>query len=168
MWSKFVDACGVAGLAVGLVGLVITIKTFGEAKKAKLAAVQAAETVWRKNASTDFNAMSQRARELLGHIQNRQSDLAIARASDLLQSFQVAFGRWGKILLPESVQRLQLLQSQVKAISQSLSVDGIPSGEDVALYRELSERCHNLLSVLSEEAGRVGIIAEATENGQYS
>jgi uncharacterized protein YukE len=158
MWSKFVDICGIVGLLIGIVGLIVTFRTFAEAKEAKRAAAKVYEAVWKRSAASDFKDMSQRARDLLGHVQNRQSDLATVRASDLLQAFQIAFGRWGRVLNNESVENLRLLQSQLEAISRSLSNDSIPT--DAATYKKLSDRCHNLLSVLSTEAGRVELQAE--------
>jgi hypothetical protein len=158
MWSTFVDICGVLGLIVSIAGLIMTLKTFREAKGAKVAAEKASEQAWRKNAATDFIEMSQRAKDLLGHVQNRQSDLATARASDLLQAFQIALGRWTSVLSDESIARLALLRTQLEAISRSLSVERIPT--DMATFRKLSERCHTLLSVLSEEAGKIQLNAE--------
>jgi hypothetical protein len=147
---------------VGVVGLFFTIRALVAAKGAKAAAERASEQVWRKSAATDFAEMSQRARDLLGHVQNRQSDLATARASDLLQSFQTAFGRWSGVLNSESLESLTLLRGQLEAISRSLSVEEIPT--DVATFTKLSDRCHKLLSVLSEEAGKVQLTAETEDN----
>ncbi len=161
-WSSIVDICGIAGLPVGVVGLLITIKTFYEAKKAKEAALQAAETVWRKNAASDFRSISQRAKELLQSVQDRQSQLATIRAAEILQTFEIAFGRWRPVLPAESVRQLGFLQSQIRAVSHSLSVRGIPEGAE--LFETLSDRCHTLLSVLSAEAGRVELNAEVTDH----
>jgi hypothetical protein len=161
-WSKFVDICGVAGLVVGVAGLVITVRTFFEARQAKDAAVQAAENVWRKNAASDFNEISRRAQDLLRHVQGRQSDLAVVRATDLVYAFEIAFGRWRGLLPNESVARLNMIKSQVTAISQSLTVESIP--QDAALFGALSDRCHTILRVLSEEAGRVQRNAEIVDH----
>jgi hypothetical protein len=55
-----------------------------------------------------------------------------------------------------------LLRGQLEAISRSLSVEEIPT--DVATFTKLSDRCHKLLSVLSEEAGKVQLTAETEDN----
>jgi hypothetical protein len=161
-WSNIVDICGITGLPVGIVGLLITIKTFYEAKKAKDAALQASEIVWRKDAASDFNEISQRAQDLLRHVQGRQSDLATLRATDLVHSFEIAFGRWRDRLPSESVSRLNMIKSQVTSISHSLTVESIP--QDPALFGALSGRCHTILRVLSEEAGRVHSNAETVDH----
>jgi hypothetical protein len=162
MWSAFVDICGVLGLIVSIAGLIMTLKTLREAKGAKVAAERASEQAWRKNAATDFIEMSQRARDLLGHVQNRQSDLATTRATDLLHAFHIALGRWTDVLSAESIARLTLLRTQLEAISRSLSAERIPT--DIATFKKLSDRCHTLLSVLSEEAGKVQLNAETDNN----
>jgi hypothetical protein len=152
MWKQIADYCSIVGLAIGIFGLFLTFKALRAAMGAREAAKLAAATVRNQDAASEFREASHRAKELLNHVQNRQSDLAMVRATDLFFVVQQALGHWRPKLDAPSFENLSLISDQLQAISRSLSATGIP--EDPRAFRTLTDRCHKVLSAMSEEAGK--------------
>lgn len=157
-WQMLIDILGLLGVAVSVAGLVLTVKALNAARGAEKAARDAVNAARRRDAASDFQELAQRAANLLVHVQERQPELALVRAGDLFHFLQVANGRWSHLLGTEDAKQLSLVSGQIRAISNSLSNEGIPeSAVDSAL---LIDRCHELIAILAHVSGNAQSITD--------
>lgn len=160
-----VGIASILGLLVGIFSLVFSIKAWKKATGAEKAAKEAHEAVRRGNAADELQLLAGLAKELLACVQNEQALAAAVRGRDLVAGINQARLRWRAYFpSPEVEQRLEGIGTEGEKISKALS---IRKGEITAPERErLLKFCHNALSILSGEAGRMAGHVDTTFSGR--
>lgn len=105
---------------VGLSGLLLTLWAVWEARGAKEAARQAEIGVLRHDAESDFGYLTQKAKELHGHVENGRLAEARLRTADIRTELAVAVARH-KAMLGIMVFDLTARQVDLKLITDGLN-----------------------------------------------
>jgi hypothetical protein len=105
---------------VGLSGLLLTLWAVWEARGAKEAARQAEIGVLRHDAESDFGHLTQKAKELHGHVENDRLVEARLRTSDIRSELAVAVTRH-KALLGITATDLAARQVDLKLMTDGLN-----------------------------------------------
>jgi hypothetical protein len=107
-------------LAVGAVGLFLTLWAVRSAKGAKSAAERAENSVQRHNAEADFGSLARMARELHSYVENGNFPEARLRTTDLRSELAGAVGRHRRFLSGK-LSAIEGKQIALKLVSDKLS-----------------------------------------------
>lgn len=151
MLPKLANWASVAGLAVGIVGLIYSVLAFLEARKAKKTAEAARQAVRELGASEKFHSRSSRARELLNRIELDDFPVAVFLARDLRFEIDVAITRW-EFLDSDTKARFREASRVAMQVAEFTRNKGqLDSKDKVKVLR----KCDLILSVLGAESGKM-------------
>jgi NH3-dependent NAD+ synthetase len=149
--SKIADWSSIAGIVIGIAGLVYSILAFRAAKKAKQSADDARRDVRTLLAADRFHHLSSKAKELISHVELDNSTVAIFLARDLMFEINNAIARW-EFLDLETKARFREASQLARQIGEFVRSKGQLDLKDKA---KVLKKCDLILSVLSRESGKI-------------
>lgn len=149
--AKIADWSSVAGIVIGVAGLVYSIRAFRAAKKAKQSADDARRDVRTLVAADRFHHLSSMASELFSHVELDNLAVAVFLAKDLRFEINIAIARW-EFLDPETKVKFREASQLAKQIGEFVRSKGQLELKDKA---KVLKKCDLILSVLSGESGKI-------------
>jgi NH3-dependent NAD+ synthetase len=149
--SKIADWSSIAGIVIGIAGLVYSILAFRAAKKAKQSADDARRDVRTLVAADRFHHFSSKAKELISHVELDNSTVAIFLARDLMFEINNAIARW-EFLDLETKARFREASQLARQIGEFVRSKGQLDLKDKS---KVLKKCDLILSVLSRESGKI-------------
>ncbi|HZB89240.1 MAG TPA: hypothetical protein VE291_11315 [Terracidiphilus sp.] len=155
-WTWFL---AILGTVASVLGVVFSCLAWVQAKKAKLAAEEASDSVKARETAHEFAKLATDAKNLLAAVQSSETDRAIRAADELTHLLVIAASRRASYL-PNDFQT-QLCIKNLQNISRTLSTEGF--SDDPLKRRKLLERCHQIHRSL---CGIAGVVERNTEETQ--
>ncbi|HZR57090.1 MAG TPA: hypothetical protein VFA74_09485 [Terriglobales bacterium] len=158
--SKFAEWSSIAGLAVGIAGLVFSILAFWAARTAKQSADEARRAVRTLVAADKFHHLSSKASALLIHIDHEDFPVAIFLARDLRFEINAAIVRW-EFLDARTKERFREASRLTQQIAEFMGSKDQLDPKDRA---KVMKKCDLISSILSGESGKIQSDLERSES----
>lgn len=155
-WNWFL---AISGTVASMAGVVFSLMAWVQAKGAKKAAEEAANTVRARETEYEFSRLALDARELLAAVQGRQKEKAIEAANHLSHLLMIAGGHRAAFL-PEGFST-ELCVENLRKISNSLASEGFSEAPQKMV--KLLNRCHQIHEELCGISGSVQSRTEGAE-----
>jgi len=149
--SQIADWSSLAGIAIGIAGLIFSILAFRAAKKAKQSADDARRDVRTLVAADRFHNLSSKAKELSSHVELDNFAVAVFLAKDLGFEINIAIARW-EFLAPETKARFREASRLAMQISEFVRFKNQLDLKDKV---KVLRKCDLILSVLSGESSKI-------------
>lgn len=149
----------ITGTVASIAGVIFSWMAWVQAKGAKKAAEEAANTVRAREAEYEFSRLADDAKELLAAVQGRQREKAIEAANHLSHLLIIAGGH-RSAYLPEGFST-ELCVENLRRVSIALASEGF--SEVPQKMEKLLKRCHQVHEDLCGISGSVQSRTEGAE-----
>jgi hypothetical protein len=151
MLPKLANWASVAGLAVGIVGLIYSVLAFLEAGKARKSAEDARRAVRALVAADKLQHLGSKAKELYGNVNHENWAVAAFLAADLRFEINGAITRWD-FLDPATKEHFKEASQLAMRVSEFMRSRQQLEPNDKT---KLLKKCDSILAILSGESGKI-------------